>query len=301
MEENDKGGNGGVGVNRTCALLGISKDTYYQSRDPKSTLKEKYRKLKPMIEKIIEANPAYGYPRIKKALRNEYGEAVNHKLLLKLLKLWGLGLKRNLPRRKKSWMTKVLEFLQSRANLLRRAGAKGKINACFQAIVSDITEIPFKAGKAYLCVHLDYVGKMVYGWNLSLNPDRKLVIGSFKKAVKQLKRFGIKCLKRIIVHQDRGTQYTSADHITTVLETNAYLSFSKTGEPGDNAVNEAFFSRLKEEWRDVFAEAETFEELKELVKQSIDYHNERRYHTSINLKTPLEFTRTQAKLLTLNR
>lgn len=210
-------------------------------------------------------------------------------------------MKRNLPRRRKCWITKVLDFLQSRANLLRRAEAKGKINACFQAVVSDITEIPFKAGKAYLCVHLDYVGKMIYGWSLSLSPDRRLIISSFKRAVKTLKGFGIGLLKGIIVHQDRGTQYTSADHVTTVLETGAYLSFSKTGEPGDNSVNEAFFSRLKEEWRDIFAEAETFEELEELVKQSIDYYNERRYHTSINLKTPLEFTQTQAKLLTLNR
>jgi len=292
---------GEIGVNRVCALLGISKDSYYRSKDPKSTLTEKYGRLKPWIEAIIEANPAYGYPRIKKALEVQHGEIVNHKLLLKLLKLWGLGLKRSLPRRKRSWMTKVLEFLQSRANLLRRAEAKGKIGVCFQAIVSDMTQIPFKAGKAHLCVHLDYVGKMVYGWSLSLDPDRKLVIDSFKKAVKRLKRFGIKSLKKIIVHQDRGTQYTSTDHVTTVLETDAYLSFSKTGEPGDNAVNEAFFSRLKEEWRDIFTEAETFEELKELVKQSIDYYNERRYHTSISLKTPLEFTKIQAKLLTLNR
>ena len=286
-----------VGVNRICALLGISKDSYYHSQDPESSLTAKYQRLKPKITKIIKTNPAYSYPRIKKALENEYGEIVNHKLLLKLLKLWGLGLKRNLPRRRKSWITKVLEFLQSRANLLRRAETKGRINACFKAIVSDITEIPFKAGKAYLCVHLDYFGKMVYGWSLSLSPNKSLVTSSFKKAVKRLKRFDIRFLKGIIVHQDRGTQYTSTDYITSVLGTNAYLSFSKKGEPGDNAVNEAFFSRLKEEWRDIFFEAETFEELERLVKEAIDYYNERRYHTTINNQTPLEFTKTQARNL----
>ena len=230
-------------------------------------------------------------------MQKQYGETVNHKLLLKLLKLWGLALKRNLPKRKKSWMAKVLEFLQSRANLVRQLEAKGKITDCFKVIVSDITEIPFKAGKAYLCVHLDYVGKLVYGYSLSLNPNRQLVISSFQKAVKtstKKLKLNFKRLKEIIFYQDRGTQYTSADYTTTVLD-KGYLSFSKKGEPGDNAVNEAFFSRLKEEWRDIFYEAGSFEDLEKLVKKAIDYYNERRYHTTIENQIPLEFTKIQAE------
>lgn len=248
-----------------------------------------------MIEKIIDDDPSYGYPRIKKALKDNFGEVVNHKLLLKLLKVFGLSLKRKLPKRKKGWIKKVLEFLGSRANLLRKAISKGEIDKCFKAVVSDITEIPFKAGKAYLAVHMDYFGKMVYGSSLSLNPNRKLVISSFKKAVKRLKRFGIKSMEKIIFHQNRGTQYTSADYLTTVLTAKAFLSFSKKGQPGDNAVNESFFSRLKEEWRDIFYEAENFQQLEKLVKKAIDYYNERRYHTSIDNQTPAGFTKDQTK------
>ena len=250
-----------------------------------------------MVNQIIKDNPYYGYPRIQKALKEQYGEVINHKLLLKLLKLWGLELKRKTKKKKKSWITKVLEFLQSRANLLRRAEADGKVTSCFQAIVSDITEVSFKAGKAYLSVHLDYVGKMVYGWELSLNPNRHLVVSSFKKAVRKLKLLGVNALMaaKIIFHQDLGVQYTSTDYTTAVLGIGAFLSFSKKGEPGDNAINESFFSRLKEEWRDIFAEVETFEELEKLVKEAIDYYNERRYHTSIDNQTPLAFTKAQAK------
>lgn len=192
----------------------------------------------------------------------------------------------------------MLDFLQSRANLVRRLEAKGKIAECFKVIVSDMTEISFKGGKAYLCVHLDYVGKLVYGYSLSLNPNRHLMIKSFQKTVKALTgkfKLSLERLKEIIFHQDRGTQYTSADYTTAVLELKAFLSFSKTGEPGDNAVNESFFSRLKEEWRDIFYEAESFEELERLIKKAIDYYNERRYHTSIENQTPLEFTKSQAK------
>jgi transposase InsO family protein len=282
--------NGEIGVNRVCAILGISKDTYYKSKDPKCTLIEKYSELKPKIKKIIEANPAYGYPRIKKALFVEYGEIVNHKLLLKLLKLWDLEIKRKISKRKKSWIKKTLDFLQSRANLLRASEAKSMINQPFQAVVTDITEITYRGGKAYLCVHLDYVGKMIYGYSLSLSPDSKLVVGSLHAAIAKLKSFGIRKFSKIIFHSDRGTQYTSTDYIGAIFKIGGFLSYSKKGEPGDNAVNEAFFSRLKEEKRDVFYEAKTFEELELLVKKAITYYNERRYHTSIRLLTPLEFT-----------
>jgi len=48
-------------------------------------------------------------------------------------------------------------------------------------------------------------------------------------------------------HQDKGIIYISASYTTEVL------SYSGKSEPGDSAANEAFFSNLKEEWRDFFA------------------------------------------------
>lgn len=283
-----------LGVNQICKLLGISKYCYYYSQDKDSTLNKKYGSLKPKLEKIIKDNPAYGYPRLKKALKEKYDLTVNHKLLLKLLNLWGLSLKRKIKNKKKSLMQKILRYLESRANLLRRL----KIKSCFKAIVSDVTIISYQGGTAYLSVHLDYWGKMVYGFKLSLRPDSDLVIDSLKQAIKRLKRFKIKNLKQIIFHQDRGSVYTSIDYTTEVLKHNSYLSYSKTGEPGDNAVNESFFSRLKDEWQDVFYEAKNFEELEKIVKEKIKYYNQKRYHSSLNQTTPLKYTKAQAKILT---
>lgn len=278
-----------------CALLGISKDSYYNSNDPQSALTKKYAHLKPKIRSIIQSDPSYGYPRLKVALERRFGIVVNHKVLLKLMRTWNLSLPRNIRQKKPSLITRTLRFLESRANLVRKVLKQGKLTNCFQVVVSDMTEIETAFGKAYLCVHMDYIGKLVYGYNLGLHPTRHLMIASLNKAVKRLKEFGITNLTKIIFHSDRGTQYTSLDYVVAVLSINANLSYSKKGEPGDNAVNEAFFSRLKEEWREIFAEARSFEELEQLVKRAIEYYNERRYHTSINNLTPLEFTKTQAK------
>lgn len=281
-------GEGLIGVNRVCKLVGISKDTYYNSKDSQSTLETKYQHLKTKIVKVIEANPAYGYPRIKKALGDEFGEVVNHKLLLKLLKLWGLTLNRKIRPKKKSWMQRVLDFLGFRANLLFGL----VINRIFEVIVSDITEIVYDHGrrKLYLCAHLDHFGKMVLGWNLSAHPDAALVLASFKLATTRLKRLK-QSLAGIIFHQDQGSVYTSTDYTTEVLETGAYLSFSRKGEPGDNAVNEAFFSRLKDEQKDYFFEIENPWKLETAVRKAIDYYNYKRYHTSIGTAAPWDFTR----------
>lgn len=277
-----------IGVNRVCRLVGISKDVYYNSKDKPSTLKTKYRRLKPKIVKIIEANPAYGYPRIKKALEEEFGEVVNHKLLLKLLKLWGLTLKRKIKTKKKSWVQRVLDFLGFRANLLFGL----VINRVFQVIVSDITEIVYDRGhkKLYLCVHLDYFGKMILGWQISTHPDASLVLASFKMARAKMKKLK-QNLVGTIFHQDQGSIYTGTDYTTEVLETGAYLSFSRKGEPGDNAVNEAFFSRLKDEQKDYFSEIENPWKLEAAVRRAIDYYNYKRYHTGIETQTPWNFTR----------
>jgi len=56
----------------------------------------------------------------------------------------------------------------------------------------------------------------------------------------------------LIVRQDRGSPYTSGDYVSTVVESRAFVSYALPATPGDNPVNEAFFSRLKAEWSEMF-------------------------------------------------
>lgn len=285
-------------MNQICRVLGISKKSYYYSRTPEETLERRYEGLKGRVKRIIENNPSYGYRRIKKGLQEEYGIVVNHKVLLKILRAWGLELKRRIRPPRKSWMTKILDFLEIRANLVWRLAKENALSRCFQVVVSDVTELYYQGKKAYLCVHLDIYGKMIYGWQLMERPNSDLVVNSFREAVKTIRKFLAIPLEGLIIHQDRGSVYTGSEYISAVLKEKCRLSYSRSGEPGDNAVNEAFFSRLKEEWRDVFYEARSFEELKKMVKHVIDYYNNKRYHSSIGLNTPLHFTKGQVRHLT---
>jgi len=286
-------------VNQVCHLMGISKKTYYQSQEPQERLAEKYQALRPVLGRLIEKHPSYGVPRLKKALAEQEGLVVNPKLLRKLLRVWGLTWHRTAGagQRKKTWVQRVIDALGPRANLVRQI----HITACFQVLVTDMTRLAFAGGIAYLSVHLDWYGKLVLGWELSLHPDTSLALASLQMAFTAIKAWKGGTLVGLIVHQDQGSPYTSGDYVTAVLENQAFVSFSRPATPGDNPVNESFFSRFKAEWGEQVVEAKTFEALRQLVSQAIAYYNTERYHTSIGCQTPTQFTKQFFDRLTLDR
>ena len=131
---------------------------------------------------------------------------------------------------------------------------------------------------------------MVYGWEIAETMEAKLVKSSFLKAVKKIKKLIRKIPKELLCHQDQGSQYTSYDYIDMVLKDKMVLSYSTPGTPTENPGQESFFGRLKDEKKHEFLEMETFEEIKKLISKRISYYNNRRLHTSINLKSPKKFT-----------
>lgn len=52
---------------------------------------------------------------------------------------------------------------------------------------------------------------------------------------------------------------------------------------------ESFFGRLKDEWREVFYQAKTEEEIKQLISGAITYYNTLRIHSNHYNKSPDEF------------
>jgi len=213
------------------------------------------------------------------------------------LRLWGLELKRKHKKSKPSILQKILISLSDRTNLLVRS----KITAPFQAITSDISEIFYDQGrkKAYLAVHKDVFGQIVYGWQLGQTMGAALVMGSFNKAKKKIKRFIGRVPRKMLCHSDQGSQYTSYEYVDAVLKSRMRLSYSTPGTPTDNPGQESFFGRLKEERQDEIDEITNFNELQRFLKAKIGYYNRRRLHTSLSNQAPLKFTKQFIKNLSL--
>ncbi len=279
---------GTFSISRICKLCGLSKNTYYQHKHPDERFTDKFEHIRTKVKKIINKNSAYGIKRIKQALFDKYEIEIGRDALGRLLKLWALGLPRKLRTSKKSVIKEILEAMADRVNLLIRT----KITEPFKAITSDITVIIYNNGKdkAYLAVHKDVFGQIVYGWALGETMEAKLVITSFRMALQTIKKIAGKISDEILGHSDQGSQYTSYEYVNEVLKHKWVLSYSTPGTPTENPGQESFFGRLKDECRDEFMEMETFEDIKKLISKKIRYYNNERLHTSIGLKSPRKYT-----------
>lgn len=284
-------------VNRICQLCGIAKITLKNYQHPDDRFETKYRHLKIKIQRIIQDNSAYGIKRIKAALKDEYRLHIGRDALGRLLKLWGLQLKRKNKKVKISVIKKILIALSDRANLLIRT----TIAAPFQALTSDISELFYDYGKkkAYLAIHKDVFGQLVYGFKLGQSMESALVIDSLEKAKKNIKKLINQLPKKLLCHQDQGSQYTSYEYVDAVLKSGLALSYSTPATPTENPGQESFFGRFKEENQEEIEEIKNFKELKKFVTRRINYYNQKRIHTSVGYQAPLKFTKQFIKNLSL--
>ena len=277
-------------INRICQLCGIAKVTFQKYEHPDDRFEAKYSQIKTKVESIIKDNSAYGIKRIKAALKDDYHIHIGRDVLARLLRLWGLQLKRKIRKKKVSIIKKILISLADRTNLLIRS----KITEPFQAITGDISEIFYDHGrkKAYLSIHKDVFGQLVYGWKLGQSMETKLVINSFEQAKKNIRKLIKQLPKKMLAHQDQGSQYTSYDYVDNVLTSNMRLSYSTPGTPTENPGQESFFGRFKDENQDEIDEIADFKELERFIRKRINYYNRKRIHTSTGYKTPLKFTKS---------
>jgi putative transposase len=248
-------------------------------------LKDRYQKLKPILHGIILKNPSYGYRRLKDALAKK-GIVINHKLLKKLLRTWGLSLPRKLKRKRRSGIEQILTELGAKVNLVKTLSPSARFP--FRVVYTDFTEIICRAGKAYLIVFLDDISKRILGYAIGLSATTQLALQAFSKAKQYLARKNIG-LSSMIIHQDQGKPFTSYEYVLKLTTNGITPSYSRKGCPQDNPGMESFYGRLKDECDHLFKETNSFDELKRLVQQSLRYYNRSRIHSELNGKSPDEF------------
>lgn len=254
---------------------------YYQQSRP--TLKQKYNHLKQSLFEVVSDNPCYGYRRIQQALKNEYQQLINHKPLLKLLKDWKLGLKRNIRHKKPSGIETILKEMGPQANILRTL-RPDEIEP-LRLYQTDFSEIAAECGKVYLFPCLDFKTKIVASAYVSLSANTEAALNAYQTLKQFTKKYGVK-MNEVIIHQDQGTTFTSYEYVSALVSDDVTPSYSRVGTPGDNPGMESFFGRLKQEWKNVFASAKDIDELTELVYTAIKYYNEKRIHSGTNGLSP---------------
>lgn len=108
--------------------------------------------------------------------------------------------------------------------------------------VTDITYVRTGEHWLYLCIVVDLYSSIVVGWSMSHRQDRQLVLQAVLMALWQRE-----ARAPVILHSDRGCQFTSDEYQRFLKGHNLVCSMSAVGSCADNAAAESFFGLLKRE------------------------------------------------------
>lgn len=267
------------GVAALCRQLGVTSQGFYAWRGREASQRELQNRALLARIRVIHADSKrrYGSPRVHDELKAQ-GHMVGRKRVARLMRQDGLRAKAA----KKFKATTDSSHGKSVAP--ERLKQDFTVAAPNRVWVGDITYLWTDEGWLYLAVFIDLYSRMVVGWALSTRLDASLVTTAFARA----------CARRrpapgLIVHTDRGVQYTSDAFCRAIERVQALASMSRRACCWDNAVAESFFHSLKVEA--IFGSR--FHSRREMEYEVFDYierfYNRVRRHSHIGRISPSDF------------
>lgn len=224
-------------VTMMCRLLRVSSSGYYdwRGRKPSARQQDNARLARRIHQLHQSSDGVHGSPRIWEDLLYE-GETCSLNRVARLMKADGLQGIPALRRWKKKPSTARPDHV---LNHLQRDFTADRANAKW---VTDITYIRTAEGWLYLAVIIDLHNGMVVGWSMSHTMETQLVVQAVLMALWQKPD-----TESVILHSDRGSQFTSHEYQQFLNDHNVVSSMSAVGSCYDNAAAESFFGLLKRE------------------------------------------------------
>jgi putative transposase len=247
---------------------------YYHQKQ--SDLPDKYLEIKGLIKSIYNQHKGrYGYRRITDELQNR-AIIINHKTVLRLMKL--LGLKSII--RVKKYKSYRGENGKIAPNILER---KFKAEAPNQKWATDITEFNISGNKLYLSPIIDLFNQEIVSYELTERPVFNQVATMLKKAFKKIPNN-----TNLMLHSDQGWQYQMKRYQCLLKEKGIIQSMSRKGNCLDNAIIENFFGILKSEMF-YTQKFKSIEQLKKEIDKYIIYYNNERIKSNLNKMSPIKY------------
>ena len=273
-----------MSISTLCKIAQVSRSGYYNWLNTADKRQEREDKDKDDFDLILAAYQKRGYA---KGARSIYMQLLHIDIVMNIKKIRRLMRKYGLkcPIRK--------------ANAYRRMAKALKTNTVFPNVVNrefvrkprkilltDITYLFYNGGVCYLSTILDSFTREVLAYELSENLKVEFVLSMVEKLTKE---HGCTLDNETIVHSDQGCHYTSLAFIEKIRTEGFVQSMSRKGNCWDNAPQESFFGHMKDEIRYEVSKKSTFEEVKTLVDDWIDYYNTERYQWDLAKLSPNEY------------
>lgn len=155
-----------------------------------------------------------------------------------------------------------------------------------KALLTDITYLFYRKGVCYLSPIMDVCTHEALAYELSDNLRVDFVLNMVDKMCAD---YGAELDNTTIVHSDQGCHYTSKAFIQKLHDESFVQSMSRKGNCWDNAPQESFFGHMKDEIVDEIAKCDSFEEVKAVVNDWMDYYNNDRYQWDLEKLSPREY------------
>jgi putative transposase len=264
-------------IQSSCRVLDVAESSFYadRSRVPSNrSIRHAW-----LTDLIVAAHTAsrgtYGARRVHADLTIGMGVSVGHNAVAMLMRRAGL---KGLPGHKRR---RPLHQTPTATDLVERQFSRDGPNELW---VTDITEHPTREGKVYCAVVLDTFSRRVVGWSIDSTQTSTLVTNALGMAIQNREPPA-----GAVIHSDHGTQFTSWAFTRRAQESGLVASMGSIGDCFDNSVIESFWGRMQTEllnrkkWKTRLELANAMFEYLEI------FHNRQRRHSSLGMRTPIEY------------
>lgn len=256
-----------LSISRQTQLLDISRSGFYCQSVPTNVDDIRVMGL---MDKIFTDCPFCGSRRILHDLREDYGEQINRKRVIRLMREMGLEAIYPKP---KTGLSDPNQQHQKYPYLLKNL----PIIRPNQVWGADITYIKLLHGFCYLAALLDWFSRYVIAWTLAETLDINFCIKNLQRALQ---------LNVPEIHNsDQGSRFTSNEYAEMLKGDNIQISMDGRGRCMDNIFTERLWRTVKCE-NVYMRDCRSPEEAKAGIGEYFDFYNNRRKHQSLNYQTP---------------
>ena len=157
-----------------------------------------------------------------------------------------------------------------------------------QKMATDVTEFRLTGdSKVFLSAILDLGDRSIAAYNIGVSNNNQLVLETLDAAFSGKSK---RQTQGLILHSDRGTQYTSREYRARLDASGIIQSMSRPGKCIDNGPMEGFWGILKCEMY-YLRKFTSIQELKEAIDRYIKFYNTERRQEKLNCLPPLVYRR----------
>ena len=273
-------------MRRIAETLGVSRSQLHARLQVDTKPRRRYQKaqdaaLLPVIRRLVDTRPTYGYRRITALLRRELARddrpRVNHKRVYRIMRHNGLLLTRHSAQR------------PGRLHDGKVIVMRSNLRWC-----SDVLELPCWNGETVrIAFVIDAHDREIIAWRavvgsgISGSEVRDLMLETVEK------RFGaLRAPAPVEWLSDNGSPYTAKETRVFATQLNLVACFTPVASPESNGLAEAFVRTFKRDYARLVPLPDAGTVLGQLGGWFDDY-NHNHPHSGLGMRSPREFIRAQ--------